>query len=372
MNPFGATTFMLPPPASPPMRRWAPLVAALLLAGCLAQDPPPQPASAPPPGVVIDESRPDTAFTDVVTGPAAQPDLNATLAAPPRLVAGEWWRLRLINGEEVVRVVAEVTDEGYVVGMPHEGWYKELISFHSPALGDVGFDLSYATHNEIFQPVKFPLEQGATWDTVWATVPFAAEVGSVEGTRATIVLTPTTQPQPTDPIFALFGFTGAPVTLVYDATMHEVVKFDAGGFLGYEVLAHGYGFEGWVTIPRGEHTAIDYGQIGPTNPGELPMREIEVAGGFNRLTLMQGVFAMTPGVYRVRTIAPDGTEFLTEATTEPTLQFFEAADPDGIWRGEDVVAGGAAVYRMGIAYHQYDILLPDGTKRSDHSHEVIR
>lgn len=347
----------------------------VLLVGCLAPAPgdeePTAPAST---GVVIDESRPDTAFGEVVTGPAVGPDLHATLDAPPRLVAGEWWRLRLINDEEVVRVVAEVTDEGYVIGMPHEGWYKELISFHSPALGDVGFDLSYATHNEIFRPVTFPLAQGAAWDTVWATVPYHAEVTEASGSRATITLTPTAEPQPADPAFAALGFVSPPVTLVYDASMHEVVSFDAGGFLGYEVVEHGYGFEGWVTIPRGEHTAIDYGQLGPATPGEPVLsRTIEVAGGFNRLTLMHALFPFGPGAYRIRTLAPDGTEFVTEAIgNAPTVKFYEIADPDGTWSAEDLVAGPGGTYSMGIAYHQYDIRLPDGLKRSDHSHEVIR
>ena len=356
--------------------RLAPLLALALLAGCV-QPPPEEPAPAQAEaGVVIDASRPDTAFTRVATGPAAGPDLDATLDAPPRLVAGEWWRLRFdsgLNGEhvDVVRVVAEVTPEGYVIGMPHEGWYKEVISYHSPALGDVGFDLSYATHNQVFQPVKFPLVVGSTWDTVFATMPYRGEVTEVDGLRATVVLTPTNDPSPMDPLFALFGFEAAPITLVYDASLHEVARFESP--IGvYEVVEHGYGFEGWVTIPRGEHTAIDYGQLGPTNPGELPMREIQVEGGFNRLTLMQALFPLAPGVYRARTVAPDGTEFVTESTGTPTLQFFEASDPDGTWVGEDIVAGVAAVYRMGIAYHQYDILLPQGTKRSDHSHEVIR
>ena len=356
------------------MRPLALSLAALLLAGCLSGPETEEPAAVvAPTGVVIDEARPDTAFGDIATGPAVGPDLNATLDAAPRLIAGEWWRLRLIDGEEVVRVVAEVNDEGYVVGMPHEGWYKELISFHSPALGDVGFDLSYATHNEVFQPVKFPLEEGATWDTVWATVPYTAEVSGVDGVRATITLTPQAEPQPTDPVFALFGFAGAPATLVYDASMHEIVSFDAGGFLGYEVIEHGYGFEGWVTIPRGEHTAIDHGQLGPANPGEVPMpKSIEVAGGYNRMTLMQAIFPVAPGVYRMRAVAPDGTEFVLESAGEPAILFSEAKDPDGTWITDDVAAGAGATYNMGIAYHQYDILLPDGIKRSDHSHEVVR
>lgn len=356
------------------MRALATTLAALLLAGCLAGEEPAAPAEAPTPaGVLIDEARPDTAFGDIATGPAVGPDLNATLDAPPRLIAGEWWRLDLGDGVEVVRVVAEVNPDGYVIGMPHEGWYKELISYHSPALGDVGLDLSYATHNEIFQPIQFPLVEGAEWDTVFATAPYHAKVESVDGVRATVTLTPVGEPQPTDPVFALFGFTAGPTTLVYDASAHEVVSFDAGGFIQYEVVEHGYGFEGWVTIPRGEHTAIDYGQLGPATPEQVgPTREIEVAGGFNRLTLMQAVIPMGPGVYRARAVAPDGTEFVTESTGEPAFQIHEAKDPDGLWTMEDIIAGVGATYNMGIAYHQYDIRLPDGVKRSDHSHEVVR
>ena len=37
-----------------------------------------------------------------------------------------------------------------------------------------------------------------------------------------------------------------------------------------------------------------------------------------------------------------------------------------------VAGGGAFVFIEGIAYHQYDISLPDGAIRSDHSHEVVR
>ena len=361
------------------MPRLALVLAALLLGGCLAQAPEPAPVEpAAAPAVVIDEARPDTAFGDVATGPIAAPDENATLAAPPRLVAGEWWRLRFdspIGTEgpvEVVRVVAEVTDEGYVFGMPHEGWYKEVISYHSPALGDVGLDLSYATHNEVFQPVVFPLEPGASWRTTFATATYDATVESVDGTRATVKLAPVAEPSPLDPVFAAFGFAAVPMTLTYDATAHEVVRFD-NGFGTYEVVAHGYGFEGWVTIPRAEHTAIDYGTLGPASPDSPgPTRTMEVSGGFNRLTMMEAIFPFGPGVYRVRSVSPDGTEHVLESTGKPALRFYEVADPDGKWTVEDVVAGPGATYHMGIAYHQYDIRLPDGLKRSDHSHEVIR
>ena len=130
-----------------------------------------------------------------------------------------------------------------------------------------------------------------------------------------------------------------------------------------------------VTIPRGEHTAIDYGQFLPVTPGEpVVARTVEVAGGFNRLTLMHVVVTITPGAYRIRSVAPDGTEFVTGSTAgeEWLFRFYEATDPDGEWELEDLVGGVGSTYSMGIAYHQYDIRLPDGARRADHSHPVIR
>lgn len=352
------------------------VVGVLFLAGCVEPDQAAGPADGT--GVFIDEGRPDTEFGEIETGPTVAPDLNATLEAPPKLVPGEWWRLRFetpLSGTEttdVVRVVAAVEPDRYIVGMPHGGWARELISYHSPALGDVGLDLSYPVHNEIFQPLRFPLEQGATWETSFATAPHIAKVESADGRRATVTLTPIEDPQPTDPVLALFGFSSAPMTLVYDASVHEVVKFESG--IGtYEVVEHGYDFQGWVTIPRGEHTAIDHFQLGPANAGEVPgPRPVEITGGFNRMTLLQGIFPLAAGVYRARAIAPDGTEFVTEALDAPTINVYEVRDPDGTWTTEDTIIGAAATYSMGIAYHQYDIRLPDGVRRSDHSHPVVQ
>lgn len=352
------------------------LVAGLVLTGCVQPEQSEQPILGS--GVWIDEERPDTEFGEVMTGPAVGPDLNATLDAAPKLIAGEWWRLRFANSlsgteyRDVVRIVAAVESDGYIVGMPHEGWAKELISYHSPALGDVGLDLSYPVHNEIFQPVKFPLVAGATWETVFATAPYLGKVERVDGTRAEITLTPTSEPQPTDPVFALFGFSAVPIQIVYDASLHEVVKFEST-IGGYEVIEHGYDYAGWITIPRGEHTAIDQFQLGPASQSELPgPKTIPVSGGFNRMTLLQGIFPLGPGVYQTRAVAPDGTEFVAEAMNAPIIKFHEVRDPDGSWTTENTIIGPAATYTMGIAYHQYDIRLPDGARRSDHSHPVVQ
>lgn len=361
--------------------RVLPVVLILLVPGCLSGDAPEAaPAAATEPkGVAIDESRPDTQFANVKTGPSAAADLNATLDAPPKLVAGEWWRLRFesfLGDVEVVRVVAAVEGDTYLIGMPHEGWFKEAVAYHSPAFGDVASDLSYMTHNVRFEPVRFPLVEGDSWETHFAASPLIATVESTTDTTATVVFTipDNAEPDPMTPIYEAMGFPvgGEAMRLVYDATLHEVSYFQS--FAGtYTIVDHGYDFEGWVTIPRGHDTAIDYGTFGPVTPGAPPLtREIDIQGGFNRMTLMHAVFPLGAGVYRVRAVAPDGAEFVTESTGAPMLTFHESNAVDGTWTSEDIVLGVGGTYSMGIAYHQYDISLPDGARRSDHSHEVVR
>src|SRR5687767_13209808 len=107
------------------------LVLVPLLSGCA------QPATVPEAG-----DAPGMVPTSVAeTGPAVGPDLAATTAAAPRLVEGEWWRIRFqgdfYEPQEVLRVVANATPDGYIFGMPHEGWLKEAIAYHAPAFGNV-------------------------------------------------------------------------------------------------------------------------------------------------------------------------------------------------------------------------------------------
>jgi hypothetical protein len=347
------------------------VVAIALLAGCA--DEPTQTDDGP--GLTIGD-RPDESFGDVETGPAVGPDLDATTAEAPRLVEGEWWRIRFqdyLNGiVEVVRVVADVNEEGYIMGMPHEGWLKEAISFHSPAFGDVRFDLSYNTHNMPFEPVRFPLVAGDTWETHFAAAPYAATVESADEYTADIVFEPVPSDDPTTPLFdLLYGPTGS-MHLTYDARQHEVVRMES--VIGtWEVVEHGYGYEGWVTVPRGEDTVIDYGTFGPPADGETGLREVTVEGGFNRLTMMHAVFGPenVPGRYEVRDVDPAGTEMVTEYQGAGFhVEFYETNVVDGVWQTGSTAAGLGATYHMGIAYFQYDIHLPDGQRRADHG--VIR
>src|SRR5687768_199232 len=122
------------------MRASAALLFVLsLLAGCLGgATPPADPTTQAVPAIEIDENRPEPVFGNVTVGPSAQPDLNATLAAAPRLIPGEWWRIQLespLTGDkqEFIRVLAAVEGDTYVFGMPHEGWWKEAVIYHTPA-----------------------------------------------------------------------------------------------------------------------------------------------------------------------------------------------------------------------------------------------
>jgi hypothetical protein len=342
-----------------------------LLAGCAApaEPPPSEPAPANVPTSLAE------------TGPAVGPDLGATTAAPPRLVEGEWWRIRfsgdLYAPPEVLRVVANASADGYVFGMPHEGWLKEAIVYHAPAFGDVGLDLSYAVHNERFEPLRFPLVAGATWQTVFAASPMTATVEQADEFTATVRYDPPASSgvDPTATAIGLLMPTGelGSMRLTYDARMHEIVRMESG-IGSWEVVEHGYEFRGWVSVPTGAHTAIDYGTFGPDASNPLPMRTVHVDASFNRITLLQAVFALTPGVYRVTSTAPDGQSFVTEVVGASGIHFgiHEVGNPGGDWQQEDVAVGAGGTYTMGIAYQQYDILVPSGERRPTHGHEVVR
>jgi hypothetical protein len=346
------------------------LVSLLVLAGCTGPSDDATVAPAEPVPTSL-----------IKTGPAVGPDLNATTEAAPRLIEGEWWRIRFdsdlldMGGADMLRIVANASPHGYVFGMPHEAWIKEAISFHAPAFGDVGLDLSYPTHNEFFHPVQFPLVAGNSWDTKFATMPMRATVESADSYVAIIRFDPLAEPSPTDPVTDLLGLTGSdePMRLTYDARMHEIVRMESA-IGSWEVIEHGYDFEGWVSVPKGEHTAIDYGAFGPQPDHPTGTRAVEVDARFNRITVLHVLVALSPGSYRLSSTAPDGSVHVLEhiGGEAALFQIFEVADPGGTWTQEDLHAGVGATYTMGIAYEQYDILVPSGERRPTHGHEVVR
>ena len=366
------------------------ILLGLAFAGCFSADP--EPADDAEPEVTIDEARPEPVFNDIPNadlGEIAAPDLNATLAQPPELQEGEWWRIELHDKitdttTTFVRVVARVENDLYVFGMPHEGWWKEAVIFHTPAFGDVNRDLSHRAHDVPFQQLQFPLEDGATWETAWENPdPITATVTVESPTEARVTFTGQN--------CGLFGFVGqcpnptegVVAEIVYDATIHEVREASFPSH-DWRVIEHGYGFEGWVTVPRSEHLVFFHGRLGAPVVG-FPNGEVggvsetvTVEGGYNRVSFILGVgnAVGTPagGAYSERATAPDGTVFELESIPGGPFQvvFLEHTAVDGDWLLEHMAAGPGIAFIEGIAYHQYDIRVPDGAVRSDHSHEVVR
>jgi hypothetical protein len=359
---------------------------ALVIPGCATPDAGPPATGGERPSVQVTADRPEPVFQDVAVGPTAKPDVDATLAAPPKLVKGEWWRVQLespLTGDkqEFIRVLADIDGQDYVFGMPHEGWWKEAVIYHTPAFGDVDAkDLSYKVHDVLFQPLKFPLTDGATWDTKWEGGATLQAKVQTEGDKIAHV----TFVNPKGGGVLALATGGAPtkvLELTYDASQHEVVEFKHPT-VTFRVVEHGYDFQGWVTVPRGEKLVFLHGRVaqalGPTlTPEPLPLEQVTISGGYNRLSFILAVGSLagapTP-TCRESAVAPNGTTFLMEQT--PCLaggfKFFEYQSPDGAWNLTHLAPGPAIAFIEGIAYHQYDIRLPDGAIRSDHSHPVIR
>lgn len=385
-------------PAVALMRRLlvALIVIPLGLAGCFSAAKDPVDANAATNGTLtIDANRPEPTFNDIPAadlGFVAPPDVTATLLAAPQLQEGEWWRIELTDAftgksSQFVRVVAAVEDDLYVMGMPHEGWWKEAVIFHSPGLGDVNKDLSHRAHDFPFVPLQFPLEDGKTWETQWESEAIVTAAVTVESpTEARITFTGQNCGVP-----GLFGLCpnpteGVVAELVYDATMHEVRSANFPGTHSWRVIEHGYGFQGWVTVPRAEDLTFFHGRIGAPvvdlfqagAPVKAPMDTVNIEGGYNRVSFILGVGNALPpgdgGAYRETATAPDGTQYVLESIPGAPfrLEFFEHANPDGEWNLEHLAAGPGYAFIEGIAYHQYDIQLPSGDIRSDHSHEVVR
>lgn len=358
------------------------VLALLPLAGCFAGEAPVEPAANETAPTIQVGDRPEPSFNDIPNadlGFVAQPDLNATLAEAPKLIPGEWWRIEMMSPLDgrtasFVRVVAKVESDLYVMGMPHEGWYKEAVIYHVPFFGDVNKDLSGHAHDVPFLPLKFPLTNEQTWTTSFEGGPeLTATVTANDADRTAEVV-----------------FTGPnggqQIRLVYDAKVHEIVEFEQAT-ITYKVVEHGYGFEGWVTVPRGEDLVFFHGRIGPAIDVTLgpaaPLETVLINGGFNRVTFIVvlgaakqflGLPADGPGVYRETMTAPDGTSYDVEGNPDGSMviEFFENAAPDGEWQMQHVAGGVGVAFVEGIAYHQYDIHLPTGNIRTDHSHEVVR
>ena len=306
------------PSASPPrpVLRTATLAAAILVApillmGCTGAD-----ASDP--------------------GEASLESSARSLAAPPDLQVGEWWRVEvdpaLVGATfEATLVVTGVEGGRATLGIVPQDFHHDFMLVHVPPLGDLDLaTLSWRVMWDDFEALRFPLEEGGSWESDFHGSDVVAQVTRVEGDRAWITYTGEDR-----------------IDLVYDARMGMITEFQEERLrLGFRVLDHGTGYAGPVRAMN--RIRLGYMAMGPGErsidgvPGSgRSSSTFDVASGSADGTLSFAVWNLgaedEPGRYRIVATAPDGTVFDETFETEigsPSVipLSFPHRGVDGAWQ----------------------------------------
>lgn len=357
------------------------LVAALALAGCvgLADDEPVESASAPAdaggdPAAEAGGSTPAAAAklgsaSPLPTEPPA--DGSRSLAEAPTYRVGEHWTVEVefgLSGNQATleRVVAGTQGDDVLFGMPPEGFVHEAIVVHFPAFGRVNAtDLSFDAHDRPLRFLDFPLEEGKTWETQWyGGTAMTAEVTSVDGATAEVHV----------------ENDAMTVDLTYDAEAGAVTSFEVPGYLRYEVVDHGYGYEGDVRVPANQDLVFCHGRAAVAVPVEAcqlvtdsprgPVETVRLPDSYDRVSyallaadLADPDGAAGAGVYRVAVDHPSGeSESMTKLSHEPgyKLQVGGDSEPSGVWTVEAEAAGAGLAILEGVGYDAYEASLGAG------------
>lgn len=296
---------------------------------------------------------------------------GTSLDEAPAWAVGEWWQIayedRLVGGEgEITRVVAGAQGPHYLVGMPADAFDDMTLLLHFPAMGRVNSsNLGFDAHDRPIRLLEFPLEEGRTWTTEWYSgAPLEAEVVSVDGNEARVEL----------------QGEGPHVTLTYDADLGAIREMDIAGYLHYEVVDHGFAYDGTVKVPHGQDLVFCHGRLAAvqgiepcaasTSPDpEAPRETITLPPAYDRvsfgLLLADIATAGSTGVgtYGITVEAPDGSTF--EARKLPgdpawVLEPHGLDDPGGNWEATYVAGGPGIALLEGVAYDVLTVADPAG------------
>lgn len=300
------------------------------------------------------------------TDAGADDHWNATLEEAPPWEPGQWWTTTVtdVNTDEthtVTQVVASQHGSSYDVGLAAEDFSTPVVIAHWPPIGELGTDLTYPIHNEVFKPVEFPLEEGNTWETTYlGTQEGTAEVTSVDGTTAEVEMTS--------------GNTTI-VSLTYDAEMETITQLEDSLGLSYEVTDHGHGYDGDVVVPHGKSQYISarvagaFGLDGPLfglGPAP-PTGSVDVSEPQASAALLAGSLtvngAAPPGVYQETVHTPDDESTSLQATGTSGIEvaYVTVEEAQGTWDFEHVAGGVGIAGTEIVAYEKLTVTL-DGTE----------
>lgn len=194
--------------------------------------------------------------------------LRAGDVEEPRWNVGDWWTYTVSSDTialegEVTLVVAEVRSDGYTLGIPTDADATAALLYHMPAIGPISRDLSYDVHETRFEPARWPLSEGKTWDTTWIS--------------ATVKLTA----HQNDTLWSInnSGYeqdAGMRYELVYDPAAKWFRSYVRTGLDGtirqnLQMTANGTGYNGTLRAPRFIEVAfLDSRTNGLVTPGGLP------------------------------------------------------------------------------------------------------
>lgn len=345
---------------------------------------------------------------------------TASLDEPPQWTLGEWWEIEvtdlLITGDSftITRIAAGKEGVDLLVGMPLEEFSDQAMIFHIPGFGLVKSDsLGFEMHDYLFEPLKFPLEAGDSWDSTW------------EGPAPQRQITHSVADVDRDAMTATITFQGTnnavqSAEYVYDAELGAIRDFFAPGYMEYHVVDHGFDYEGVVRVPYSHDMTIFHGRLGPVSPISLSQGTVvSTTGGcaptiavngclvdasaptetftipeegpngvkYDRASFALIIAELAPllvgdtdpvigaaplgaawdatgqGHYQIDLQAPNGESYsLQKAATESghKISSHFNNEPAGEWSLNVIGAGAAQVFVEGITYTTFDVSLPSG------------
>lgn len=298
----------------------------------------------------------------LVDEPTAPP-----LEAPPAWQVGDWWTYHVRHvgtayEAEVTVVVADVRDGMALVGMaPGPDFHWALIT-HVPMLGAVDTGtLAWQVHDRVFEPVRFPLAEGAAWTTQWMRGgELSARVVSVSGDAAEIRVEGDWS-----------------MAARYDGAVGALSDLVIDGYAQVHLRDHGHGYRGEVVVPEDLSLAWYPVRFAGVFDRDLapapPVHEEMLAGDADEVTfaLIAGttdlpgplsetgtaVPVVPAGAFRVQVDAPDGASWVLDASGvgvgRPLVVEHHPAVP-GTWTmtllaaGQGEAAVEAFAYKRGV------------------------
>ncbi len=348
------------------------LMTFTLLAGCASDEAPEvqetEPVEVPPEEQTVRFGP----HSGLPTTPEDARVSERSLSEPPQWVLGEWWKIRLtsfFDGKvtETLRIVSGTEKDDYLVGMPQETFDNEVMVLHVPGFGLVNKDtLGFEAHDIMFEPLKFPLAPGEAWKVNFEQPNnMDAVVDRVDGHLAYVDISG-----------------NQPMNITYNATLGAIEKLVIPNYAMYEVIDHGFGYEGMVTVPHSHDLIFIHGRaagaaaLGPNGTGVgAPLETIEVPDQYDRVSfsIINGELlwqfgvptqAIDPGYYQTHVTAPDGTVY--EDTKLPSdgpgwkITSYSHDQPAGEWTLRAIALGPGVAFFEGIAYVVYDVEMPGG------------